>query len=348
MNAGQKTIQWLRHEQLKVDEEWSLTLTDGFTWWAAKNPQHIEIVGTERGPGNDEAYFIRVKTEMWQGVELTPKALASLNLLMSTASMAGPVYDPDRRLICFSSLVRVHDGIWEWMARLISIAAMLQIQEAHFIADQFASLLGAKSAAGPHPTNGIRDQPDELAVDFVSLLASEGELPSQWNERELQQLLDEHMQQPPALVASGGGKGLTVEFPYGDGSSLCQFSADTPHPRIGKGLFFLQTFPVSGLSESDGVRKALELNHEELNVRPVGYGYGSYCYRDGCISFNGFLPNLLYRPGLLPNLYFGCAARAQVMSARFTNNDWSKGFSSRVTPNSKSAIERLSNLFGGS
>ena len=141
---------------------------------------------------------------------------------------------------------------------------------------------------------------------------------------------------------------MTVEFPYGDGSSLCEFSAGQPHPRLGKGLFCLQKFPVSGLSKSEGVRKALELNQAELNVRPVGYGFGSYCYRDGCISFNGFLPNLLHRPGLLPNLYYGCAARARVMSTRFTNNDWSKGFSSRVTPKPKSAIERLFNLFSGS
>jgi hypothetical protein len=45
MNAGKKTLDWLYHEQLKVDEQWSVQTGSGFIWWADKHAQNVEIVG---------------------------------------------------------------------------------------------------------------------------------------------------------------------------------------------------------------------------------------------------------------------------------------------------------------
>ena len=47
MNAGEETIDWLYRENLKVDEEWSIKLPEGFIWWADQNAQRIEIIGEE-------------------------------------------------------------------------------------------------------------------------------------------------------------------------------------------------------------------------------------------------------------------------------------------------------------
>jgi hypothetical protein len=41
----------------------------------------------------------------------------------------------------------------------------------------------------------------------------------------------------------------------------------------------------------------------------LGYGFGSYHYARGVLRFRTFLPNALYRRGLLPNLYYSCAGR---------------------------------------
>lgn len=323
MNAGQKTIEWLRREQLRVDDEWSVETTSGFRWWASKNAQTIEIVGSETGPDGNDGYFLSVSTEMWRNVELTDQVRAGINLLMSTASMAGPVYDAQKGLVSFSSLVRVHEEIWKWMARLISIAAMMQIQDAHFLGSQFAPVLEAEPAESAHPKSGTRDAPDELAIGFTPMLAAAGEEPSKWTASEFQQAVDQYMQQQPSLMASAGGNGLTVEFPFGDFSSLCQFQGDQSHPRIGNGLLIVQRFPVGEMAEAEGLDLAIELNAEELRQKPIGYGFGSYCYQDGCISFSGFMPNIAYLPNLLPNIFYACAGRAQAMSARFTGNDWS-------------------------
>jgi hypothetical protein len=124
------------------------------------------------------------------------------------------------------------------------------------------------------------------------------------------------------LLASAGGAGFTVEFPYGDRSSLCQANADQPHPRYGNGLFLLQSFPVKAMSDSDGVKLALSMNKVELTERPFGYGFGSYVYKDSALHFTSFLPNALYQAGMLPNIYFSCAQRAREMSVRLVGTDW--------------------------
>ena len=77
----------------------------------------------------------------------------------------------------------------------------------------------------------------------------------------------------------------------------------------------LQRFPVDVESESEGVKLALSLNAADLTRHLTGYGLGSYVYADGMVHFTGFIPNALHKPGLLPNLYFSCAARAQAMEA---------------------------------
>jgi len=337
MNPGELTIDWL-YRQLGVDEAWSVQAPNGFTWWADRHAQRVEVIGSEAGPDGSAGYFVRVKTDLVRDLTLDDRAMAGINLLMSTATMLGPVYDAETKVLSLASLVKVHQGIRAWMSPLISVAAMLQIADAHFLSTPIAETTGGTAAESGHPTGGLRARPDELAVGFTPLVAAAGAKPSAWRGAEFRQTVDQHMQGPPALLATCDGNGLTVEFPYGGRSSLCEMSGGAAHPRIGNGLLLLQKFPVDRMSDADGTRLALQLNVEELDHRPAGYGFGSYCYRDGCIAFTTFIPNAAYKHGLLPNLYFTCAARARAMSVRFTGDDWASG------PASRPAIATPTNL----
>lgn len=315
MNAGEKTIDWLYREQLKVDDDWSVKREQGFTWWADKNAQTIEVIGSEQNEAGDSAYLISVRTDFLRNVELTPKNLQGMNaLLMSFASMAGPVYDSNTRSLSLCSLVRVHEGIRPWISLLISMASVLQVGEARIMGPQAAELFGAEPAETEHPENGWRSEPDEMANIIETLIAPVGRERCKWTASEFQQTVNQYMQRPPSLCATAGGAGLTVEFPYGNFSSLCQFQADQAHPRYGNGLLLVQSFPVGEMPEAAGANLALDLNAVELTKNPAGYGFGSFCYRDKTIHFTGFLPNVSYRSGLLPNLYFTCAARAHRMA----------------------------------
>ena len=323
MNTGAETIEWLYSEQLKVDPEWSVHTPTGFQWWADKNAQTIEVIGDYDGQDGNTGYLISVRTDFLRSLELNERALTVINtVLMPFSSMAGPVYYPETRTLSLCSLISVHEGIKAWMNPFISVAATLQIGEARIMADMMSEVLGAEPAISGHPENGERPEPDELAEVIATLVAPRGKQPCQWPVAEFTSAVKQYMQQPPSLMATDGGLGFTVEFPYGDDSSLCRISGHQSHPRYGNGLFLLQSFPVAKLSDAEGAELALMLNREDLVQKPNGYGFGSYVYRDSMIHFTSFFPNFVYRPGLLPNIYFSSAQRARAMSVRLANRDW--------------------------
>ncbi len=333
-NTGTRTIDWLFETQLQVDEEWSTRTPNGFKWWADKHAQTIEVIGeVSGGPGGQVGYLVSVRTELLRSVQLSDAALKTINLFfMPTASMAGPVYDQSTQTLSLASLVRVHEDISGWMNPLLSVAATLQLHEAGTIGVSLATALHAEEALSSPPGRGIRPKPDEMALVAGRVFLPLGRHPSRWSPAEFQEAVAEHMDRPPAMMASAGGAGLTVEFPFGDQSSLCQMMAEQPHPQYGNGLLMLQSFPTTAKSDVEGVKLALAMNQIELAKTPFGYGFGSYAYRDDMLRFNSFFPNALYRNGLLPSLYFSCAERAREMSVRQTGTDWTKeSFSPRKT-----------------
>jgi len=216
----------------------------------------------------------------------------------------------------------VHAGIAEWMRPVISMAAALQISEATALWHQLKDFLPAHENTSVHPQSGLRKTPDEIAEIVSSLVQPLGQQPCKWQPREFKDAVSQYMQGPPSLMANSDGAGFIVEFPYDGISSLCRVMGDQPHPKYGTGLFLLQTFPVRGYTEEDGIKLALSLNAAELTQNPTGYGFGSYVFRDGSVHFTSFFPNAMYRPGLLPNIYFTCATRAQAMAWRLAKKEW--------------------------
>jgi hypothetical protein len=319
MNAGQETIEWLYRDQLKVDAQWAVKDASGFTWWADRNAQHVAVKGPWTNPWGAVDSLVTVETEFLRKAPPGEKTSSALHaLLMPLASMAGPVYDEEKRTVKLCSLVPVHDEICAWMSRLISVACILQIGEARIMQHEIAKFLNAEAAESGHPQNGMRPDPDELAEGIATLVVPLGREPCKWTQEEFEAAVEQYMQDPPSLGASGGGSSLTVEVPYGDFSSLCQMSGDAPHPRYGNGLLLVQSFPIRKASEQEGIRLAFSLNAISLRTRPYGYGFGSYCYRDGTVHFTSFFPNLVHKPGLLRNIYFSCVARAWEVNAKLS------------------------------
>jgi len=321
-DIGQQTIEWLYSKQLQVDDEWAVRGPTGFTWWAYSNAQTIEIVGQEVGPDGRIGYLIGIRTEMVSELDLTDQALDDVNTgPMRTAVMCGPVYDPDTRCLSLCSLALVHDENASWMRVLLSGAAAMQLTEALLLGPGLAEQLGGEHAISAHPEQGLRHEPDEMA--FVARgFVQEGQEPCRWSAADFDDAVRHYMMQPPSLGASSGGSGLTVEFPYGEGSSLCQVNGDQPHPIYGKGLLVVQRFPFPAGSEREGAELAMSLNRDDLTVYPAGYGFGSYLYADNMICFVAFIPNSFHRQMSLGNLYYSCATRANSMSVRLLNQEW--------------------------
>ena len=318
MHAGKQVVDWLYRDQLQVDAEWSVRRPEGFTWWPHRHAQRIDVVREVAGPNGDVGHIVRIETDFARGVDLA-KAPELLDIYMSTATLCGFVYDEQKRTLTLSSALRVHGGTWRWMAGLLSVTAMVQATEAHFFGHQIGQALGGSSATSNHPTSGQREEPDVLVSSFPKVVTAEGQKPSRWTEPEFDAALRDYMQRPPSLLATGGGRGATAEFRYGGFSSLLRMAGDAAHPRLGNGLMLLHSFPVAHLGKSPASLRqlALSLNKTELGDNPIGYGLGSYCQRDDCIHFTGFVPNVAYADGLLPNFYYQSAARGAQLEAQF-------------------------------
>ena len=346
VNIAEEVIDWLYTEQLQIDEQWSYLLPTGFTWWADQYAQTVEIVGEETGPDGEAGYLICVRTELLRDLDLTEAALVEINALpMRCASMAGPVYDVAARRLDLWSLVRVSDDNGSWMRFLLGAAAVIQLAEARMLAPILAQATGALTATSAHPESGTRAVADEITSAAKTFVSSAGQACA-WPEAEFRDAVSHFRNRPPAMAATAGVRGFTVEFPFGEQTSLCEVLGDQPHPLYGNGLLVLQRFPVDARragaerlgestrragaerigestgSESEGIRLALSLNAADLTRELTGYGLGSYVHADGMIYFTGFLPNALHKPGLLPTIYSSCAARAQAMAARFVDGRW--------------------------
>ncbi|MCW1960294.1 MAG: hypothetical protein KIH64_017450 [Mycobacterium sp.] len=322
MNLAEKIIDWLRDEQLQIDEQWSYLLPTGFTWWADQYSQTVEFVLEETGPSGETGYQLAVRTELLRDLDLDENALAQINALpMRCASMSGPVYDAPARRLDLWSLVRVTDDNGDWIRYLLAAAAVTQLAEARLLGPVLAETAGALPATSDHPESGIRTGPHQMA-SAAGMFVSSGDEPCAWPESEFGEVLDQCTRQVPAAAAAFDGLGCTVEFPFGDQTSSCRMTGEQSHPLYGNGLLVIQRFPVSAGSDSEGIALALSLNGADLTREPAGYGLGSYSYSDGAIHYSGFVPNALYKPGLLANLYFSAAARAQRMASRFAEGRW--------------------------
>lgn len=324
MNAGEKVVDWLYREQLQVDDQWSVRTDQGFTWWADQNPQTIEVLGDDPGPDGQPGYLVGVRTELLYALDLNKTALAEINDgPMRFAALAGPVYDTATRTLSLCSLARVNDETADWTAVVLGAAAVTQVAEAHMLAPALAEVLGAQAAVSGHPQNGVRTPPDDMLF-APRVFMQEGKAPCQWPAAEFTEAVNEFMRQPPAVKASAAGQDLTVEFPYGPKTSLCQMMGGQSHPLYGNGILLLQRFPFSAPSQAKGVELALTLNAAELTGNVTGYGFGSYTYDQNMLCFAGFVPNSLHRQVALPNLYFAAAARAHAMSVWLLDEEWSE------------------------
>ncbi len=322
-SAGERTVAWLHDEHLHVDDEWAVETPHGFTWWPDMQAQTIEVIGREQaGPDGPVGHFVSVKTELLRSVELDTAAGSVLSdALMLSSAMTGVVYDEARQALDLHSLVTVTDENMSWMRSLLGAAAMMQIAEARAIAPQLAGALNAAVSGGGHPDKGPRPEPDPIVGAIFDLLVSPGQEPCRWTKEEFKEAFEQGVDQAPASSARLEDKGgFVVQVPVGDEFTvICRVLSSEPHPRYGNGLFVLQQFPLTPPTEEDGIGLALALNGLELAQRPFGYGFGSYAARKKDFYFLSFLPNAVYVPGLLLNIYWSCVQRVQAVHAVLTS-----------------------------
>jgi hypothetical protein len=108
--------------------------------------------------------------------------------------------------------------------------------------------------------------------------------------------------------------GLTAEFAWGENQTSMMTSVlDQPHPQLGNGVLTLLHLPLSLESEASATL-AGRLNQLEVNSVTRAHLLGAWCVEEVGGSHTGvfvsFIPNAMYKPGLLPQILFTMGIRA--------------------------------------
>jgi hypothetical protein len=237
-----------------------------------------------------------------------PERLAALNRFSSSYALTVDV--AERRVRLCSSVV-LHNQNADWIVRHFSALAIIQPIDAQIRARLWAEMLGGTPSESGHPGSGVRNEHDDMLNIIKDIYRPHGEKPSRWVTS------NEFEQVSPLLVkggsfSTGGRSGLSAEVSFGNDSALITANGDAPHPQLGNGLLLLLHLPLT-LSPAIAARLAVELNSADANA--AGHLLGAWCsaeMRGGSIPvFASFIPNSLYRPGLLFNMILSLGVKAR-------------------------------------
>jgi hypothetical protein len=96
-----------------VDPEWSIKLPTGFTWWADRHAQTIEIVGSEASEDGETTYLISTRTDLLRNLKLMATVAIAITKTVSTLRVSCPMQSTGKGFFPISiTQVRVEPGKW--------------------------------------------------------------------------------------------------------------------------------------------------------------------------------------------------------------------------------------------
>ncbi len=320
------------YEQMMIDDEWAVRRERGFTWWAYRLAQHVEV-----GPPvwSEDRYIcsVRIWTEVVRNVDFATDPAAVLAATNPFATLSALVWDPAAETIIECCTATVHDEIFVWLSKVLATAAVLQNTAAHSRSHSLASATGGVPAASDHPSAGQRPEMDDLLNLPERVVAPEGSQPSQFIGKHFHGVED--FLRNMRFVGSVDDDGCSCEVPYTgwtpsvalpDGAkletALVQVLTDTPHPEAGNGLLCLLQLPFN--SDPNGIAAAANrLNLLESRGDTGTLLLGAWCpdpSSETTLAFCSFIPNVLARWILVENLlsYMSSHSRfaGQVLTSR--------------------------------
>jgi hypothetical protein len=324
-DIGLQLVDFL-YEQLMVDDQWAVRRRRGFTWWAHRLAQHVEV-GPPVWETDRHVCAVRIWTEVARDVDPALNPARVLGVVNAQATLSALVWDRADATVTECCTAQIHEGIFGWMSRTLATIALLQNTDAHARAATIAC--GGTVAATPHPIGGERPEPDEILNVLPAIVLPEGAAPSRFAGPAMQvaQEFMAHM----GLAGSADETGLTCEVPFTGETpfaalppgaepqtSLLRIFTDQPHPRLGNGALVLLQLPLE-VDEDAVAALANSLNLAEAAGDTGTLLLGAWCADPtsaATLAFCGFIPNALARLTRVDNVIAYQASRSR-FAARF-------------------------------
>lgn len=302
---------------MAIDAKWSVRHDRRFEWWGHRLRQVVSAAPAVESRGI-AICLLSSRTAVARNLVLSDRLEEGIAALNTAAAMNALVLDREARTLFLSCHMVAHREILDWAVPLFMGAVAMQAAEAHAAAGPLSELLGCEPDESAHPVSGPREEPDEMLSVTQTLFAPTGQGPSRFPSSELEEIAE--IDSGPSVLSNASNGRLTAEFPFHgatpavlnagrhDGApqtALFTVSLKEPHPRYGSGCLMLLRLPLTGL---DGPA-ANDLNRAEAAGAPT-YGFGAWCVHDSIPVHALFLPNALYRPGLMKAMTTGAFGKA--------------------------------------
>lgn len=155
-------------------------------------------------------------------------------------SLSAYIWNPQTKKITLRSSAYFHSENVSWLSQFFLGVVSVQVAEAHAQPDALAKLVGGEVDESAHPTNGFRENRDEMLDVITVLFAPQGMNPSRFTTEDLHAVMK--LNPEPWLMANEGEKGLTAEFPFPGcmpPTALLTVGSEIRHPLLGSGLLIL-------------------------------------------------------------------------------------------------------------
>lgn len=228
--------------QLQVDDEWAVVEPGSFTWWAHRLRQKIvaEKSVTRGGLG---IVNIWAETDLLVDVPNESRVEEAVAVLNSTAALNTLVWRPTERRLSLRCASYIYSDIRGWMTGMFCSGVAMQIAEAEGRAESLQKLVGGRVHSSAHPTNGFRQQPDDMLNVLGAFRTGKGDVSPFYGDEMLSVIAAFEKQ----ILVTGDQSGVTMEFPFPDGippTALVRLLADVPHPTYGSGVMLLMKLPL--------------------------------------------------------------------------------------------------------
>lgn len=206
-----------------------------------------------------------------------------------------------------------------WLPNLFAQLAIMQPIDAELRGYRLPEMLGGGQPA--FEDGRKHEELDDILEVADQIFAPAGARQSKWNGSDEFEAFAQIFGKTEGCFANGDPTGLTAEVPFGNGSALIQCWTDQAHPQLGNGLLVTLQLPNNLADEPDGGVAAL--NFFEARAWTEVPNLGCWHTRDtgsarGKVpAHSTFIPNALYRPGLIQNFVLWEIGRARWVRSAF-------------------------------
>ena len=261
-----------------------------------------------------------------------PKAVEMLNVLApSMISTYSLVYPPRELLMqmnapdgsfdleLFSSIY-IDQNLVDWLPQFFAQMSIMHPIDAELHGCKLPDIVGGGQPA--FELGHKRDEVDGILEVVDQIFVPAGASQSRWAGSDEFAIFAQSFGKTEGCVANGDPSGLTAEVPFGHDAALIQCWTDQAHPKLGNGLLVTMQLPF--VDEEDQPTVAVEdLNFWEARAWTEVPQLGCWhtrktkTGRGKVAAHSTFVPNALYRPGLVQNFVLWEMARARWVRQNF-------------------------------